>query len=212
MVRVLGAYYVVGDGAIRSLRGRRWRFGDIATAGNVAARSGRSLAEIVESYEKQRDWTRVAREVGMPPAQLYLALNAPRPVSIGYLDSGFSPSAETTPGDRPAAPETQRVAGARMEFVKLETDELIRRAIATYYALPAGTLRSLEARGWNLEPILVAGNLSVRSEASFAEIVALRDSGLDWPAVAQRLGVDPEEIFRPTISRRPSAPLDAGGR
>jgi hypothetical protein len=211
MVRVLGAYYVVGDPAIQSLRDRRWSFGDIATAGNVAARSRHSLSEIVRTYEERRDWTKVARAVGVPPAQIYMALNAPRAVQVGDLDSGLPvaevpiprpPEAPRNGGRRPDTAPTERVAGARMEFVRPEPGELLRRAIALYYALPPATLRSLEARGWELEEILVAGNLFVRSEASFSEIVAFRDLGRDWPAIARQIGVDVAEIYQPTIPRR----------
>jgi hypothetical protein len=213
MVRVLGSYYVVGDEAIQSLRDRRWNYGDIVTAGNVAARSNRTLGEIVWAYEEQRDWPKVARAVGVPPTQIYMALNGPRAVPTGDPEGGFIPSGENPLGYRQEPPRngrrrpdtapTERVAGARMEFVRPEPGELLHRAIATYYALPPGTVRYLEARGWELEEILVAGNLSVRSEASFAEIVALRDAGHQWNAIARHIGVDVGEIFQPTISRRP---------
>jgi hypothetical protein len=215
MVRVLGAYYVVGDDAVRALRRRAWSFGGIATAGNVAARSGRSLEQIARLYERDRNWARVAREVGISPNTLYLALNGPRAVASGNLTEEAGPGGEEGPAPEPApsarprvpgrGERGARVAGARSEFVSRRPAVLLRRAVATYYGLPDATLRSLEAQGWRLEEILIAGNLSVRSELSFEEILALRSVSRDWREVARRSGVRQAEIYEPTISRRVSA-------
>jgi hypothetical protein len=214
MVRALGAYYVVGDGAIDAMRRRSWSFAGIATAGNVAARSGRSLGEIARSYEQSRNWTRVAQEAGISPGTLYLALNGPRAVTAGDLEEdpdllapsepregSFSPSRRRTPAPN-GRNARERVAGARMEFVEPRPGVLLRRIIGTYYGLPDARLRSLEATGWTLAEILVAGNLSVRSEFSFEEILALRSRSRDWPEVARRSGVRQTEIYQPTIPRR----------
>jgi hypothetical protein len=214
MVRVLGAYYVVGDAAIQTLRARRWSFGDIATAGNLAARGGRTFAAVARLYERRRDWVRVAREMGVAPTKIYLALNGPRAVVIGDMEEQIPPVAGgterkredpwTLPGGFAPARPGQRVAGARMEFVRPEPATLLRRAVASYYVLPEMTLRELQARGWSLDHVVVAGNVGIRSELTFEEIVTLWESHRDWPEVARRAGVDPSEIYQPTVPRRPA--------
>jgi hypothetical protein len=90
----------------------------------------------------------------------------------------------------------------RTELVARQPATLLRRAVATYYGLPDGTLRWLESYGWNLGEILVAGNLSVRSELSFEEIAGLYHSRRDWRAVARQAGVRMAEIYQPTMTRR----------
>lgn len=321
MLRALGAYYVTGDAPIRELRARGWSFGDIATAGNLAVRSGRPLYQIARDYEDRHDWTMVARDVNVPAEDLYAAVNTPRYVMVrptleeeariaaaptagntelaavppapgtpetpataaapGTVETpgtpaapnaaappaaalapgtAVAPSAPATPATPEAAPppgtpaETapagaavppgaavapsaptapagtapeatvvpevgatpeagapipprslspaERVAASRLELAPRDQSEILRRAVSTYYALPASTVRELEARGWNLGDILVAGNLAHRSEATLEEIVALHDAGQDWNGVAGRIGVAPEDLYQPTAVRR----------
>jgi hypothetical protein len=300
MLRVLGAYYVTGDAPIRELRGRGWSFGDIATAGNLAARSGRPFYQIARAYEERRDWTMVASDVNVSTDEIYVAVNSPRYVMLrptpeeeariaaatpapgeayatavtpetvpgaaapdtavapgavappgtpGAPNAAVPPTAVTpgaanappaavTPGEgaTPVAPDTgatpgaatpgaalspegsavvgspmptrssltpvERVAASRLELAPRDQSAILRRAVATYYVLPASTVRDLEGRGWTLGDILVAGNLAYRSEATVEEIVALRDTGQDWSAIAGRIGVAPEDLYQPTMIRR----------
>jgi hypothetical protein len=309
MLRALGAYYVTGDAPIRELRARGWSFGDIATAGNLAVRSGRPLYQIARGYEDRHDWTLVASDVNVPADDLYAAVNTPRyvmvrptleeeariaaastagntelaavppapgtpetpatpaapnaaapPAAAPAPGTAVAPSAPTTPAtpEAPGTPGTpaetapagaavppgaavapsaptapagtapeatvvpevgttpeagasipprslspaERVAASRLELAPRDQSEILRRAVSTYYALPASTVRELEARGWNLGDILVAGNLAHRSEATLEEIVALHDAGQDWNGVAGRIGVAPEDLYQPTAIRR----------
>jgi hypothetical protein len=71
----------------------------------------------------------------------------------------------------------------------------------TIVSFAAGTVRELEARGWTLEEILVAGKLDHRSEVGFDEIVRLHHAGLDWPAIAARVGVPVEQLYQPHSRR-----------
>jgi hypothetical protein len=297
MLRVLGAYYVTGDAPIRELRSRGWSFGDIATAGNLAARSGRPLYEVARAYEERRDWTMVARDLNVPADDVYVAVNSSRyvmvrptpeeeaqiaaatpmpgesqiatatpvpeaPTGVAAPNTAVAPGTPVapsaaappptavTPGTpvAPAAPATpvtpdtratpattgtpdatapaagatptpeagaagspvpprsltpaERVAASRLELAPRDQSAILRRAVATYYALPASTVRELESRGWNMGDVLVAGNLAYRSEATFEEVVALHDAGQDWSAVAGRIGVAAEDLYQPTMIRR----------
>jgi hypothetical protein len=96
----------------------------------------------------------------------------------------------------------ERVASARLELAPTTSSALLRRAVAHYYALNPATIRDLEAQGWSLADVLVAGNLAHRSEATFEEVVALRQGGEQWPGIAERIGVAGEEVFMPTMARR----------
>jgi hypothetical protein len=218
MIRALSAYHVTGDTAFLELRRQGWSFADMAAAGNLAARSRRPLPRIVRAYEARRDWAAVAREVNVPPDAVYLALNAPRAVILTDMVAeqpaspvGARPRRGPAVGRAPQRPAAgrlrrpltpaERVAGARLELTPRNPAALLNRAVATYYALPPVTMRDLAARGWTLGDLLIAGNLAYRSEASFEEIVALRDAGQEWDAIAQRVGVDPEEMYQPAVPR-----------
>lgn len=253
MIRVLSAYYVTDEGAIRDMRARGWSFGDVATAGNLAARSQRPIYQVARMYEDRRDWTRVAQDLSVPSDDLYAAANAPRYVmvrptpeeesqmmasrmtaqaTVGTVPPGApaaataqagaatngatvqagaatngataQPGAVTTqPGASPVMlTPVERVASARLELMPREPNALLRHATATYYALPPSTVRELSARGWSMGDILIAGNLDYRSEATFEEVVALRDSGLEWSAVADRVGIAPDSLYQPPMQRR----------
>jgi hypothetical protein len=217
MIRALSAYHVTDDTAFLELRRQGWSFADMAAAGNLAARSRRPLPRIVRAYQARRDWAAVAREVNVPPDEVYLALNAPRaviltdvvaerPASPGGASPRRGPAVGRVPRRPAARPRrtltpAERVAGARLELTPRNPAALLTRAVATYYALPPVTMRELAARGWTLGDLLIAGNLAYRSEASFEEIVALRDAGQEWDTIAQRVGVAPEEMYQPAVPR-----------
>jgi lambda repressor-like predicted transcriptional regulator len=220
MIRALSAYHVTDDAVFGELRRQGWSFADMATAGNLAARSRHSLPQITRAYQARHNWAVVAREVNVPPDEIYRVLNAPRAVLL----TGAAEEAPVTPARRPdqrrgsqarrppqrpargqpsrvRAP-AERVAGARLELTPRTPAALLHRAVATYYALPPATMRGLEAGGWTLGDFLVAGNLTYRSEASFEEIAALRDAGQEWETIARQIGVAPEDLYRPASPRR----------
>jgi hypothetical protein len=96
----------------------------------------------------------------------------------------------------------ERVASARLELAPANSSPLLRRAVANYYVLHPATIRELEAQGWSLADVLVAGNLAHRSDASFDEVVALRQGGEEWRGIAERIGVASEDLYTPTMARR----------
>jgi hypothetical protein len=96
----------------------------------------------------------------------------------------------------------ERVASARLELAPANSSALLQRAVGQYYALPPATIRDLEAQGWSLADILVAGNLAHRSEATFEEVVALHQNGEDWRGIAERIGVPAEDLYAPTMANR----------
>jgi hypothetical protein len=221
MVRALSAYHVTDDTAFRELRHRGWSFADMAAAGNLAARSRRPLPQITRAYQARHNWAAVAREVNVPADEIYLVLNGPRAVILTEAadeeprtparrpdQRGGRPEArrapQRPPRGRPSRVRTpaERVAGARLELTPRSPAALLQRAVATYYALPPVTMRQLGAGGWTLGDFLVAGNLAYRSEASFEEIAALRDAGQEWDTIARQIGVAPEDLYRPALSRR----------
>jgi beta-lactam-binding protein with PASTA domain len=150
MVRALSDYLVVKDAS--NLRGRGWRYEDMATAGYLVRRSRprRSLDDVVQSYEEKRDWAAVATQGNV-----------------------------ALPGD----PAT-----------------VLRLALDNYPPI-AGRVRPLEASGWTLEDILVAGNLNVRFSYSWDEIIRLRAQGLDWDTIAGRKQVSGVELYQPHSAR-----------
>lgn len=220
MIRALSAYHVTDDAVFADLRRQGWSFADMAAAGNLAARSRRPLPQITRAYQARHNWAVVAREVNVPPDEIYLVLNAPRAVLLTEAaeeapltpapqpDQRGGSQARRTPQQpgrgQPSRVRTpaQRVAGARLELTPRTPAALLHRAVATYYALPPAAMRELEAGGWTLGDVLVAGNLTYRSEASFEEIVALRDAGQEWDAIARQVGVGPEDLYRPGVARR----------
>jgi hypothetical protein len=302
MTRALAAYFVTGDEMIGELRARGWEYGDIAAAGNLAARSRRPFSEVARIYEDRRDWTAVAREVNVAPEQVYVASNSPRyvmirptpqemermqiarqqeayrqtlaryqeavaryqaandpalaadrrlaeanaaapeqgqatapgtpaapPAAVPAAPDAARPDAAVPPAPVPPATERpdpnivldpsiteqpytstamtpiERVASARLELAPADSGALLRRAVAQYYALHPSTVRDLQAQGWSLADVLVAGNLAHRSEATLDEVIALRQSGEEWRAIAERIGVASEEIHEPTMVRRIAA-------
>ncbi len=85
-----------------------------------------------------------------------------------------------------------------------DPNTVLRDAAERYYVLGTGTVRELEARGWTLGDVLTAGNLEQRSNTSFWQIVALRESGRNWSQVATEIGVPAGDIYQPRSLRRAS--------
>jgi hypothetical protein len=142
-----------------------------------------------------------------PPAAATTA-TPQTPGAVTTAPATAVPGAVTTPQTAPVQPaprmmtHVERVAASRLETTPREPEMLLRRVVATYYALPHSTIRELESQGWTLNDILVAGNLAHRSEATFEEVAALRNAGNDWNAVSERIGVATETLHQPTLPRR----------
>jgi hypothetical protein len=110
--------------------------------------------------------------------------------SLEELTSGIAQRRDGTPLSLPNATPAP---GDVQEFLRL--------AIRNYYALPTEAVAELEARGWTIGDILVAGNLERRSHTGFWTIATWRDSGQEWSAIADRLGIAPSAIGQ--IAQRP---------
>jgi hypothetical protein len=144
-------------------------------------------------------------DAAVPPAPVPPATERPDPNIV------LDPSITEQPYTSTAMTPIERVASARLELAPADSGALLRRAVAQYYALHPSTVRDLQAQGWSLADVLVAGNLAHRSEATLDEVIALRQSGEEWRAIAERIGVASEEIYEPTMVRRIAAgyPLPA---
>jgi hypothetical protein len=175
------------------------------------------MARLEEAYQRTLEQYRQSLAQASPPTNGRIAEASPDaavPPPAAQADPNTPPPpAPTTPDPTRITTNYQsviitpseRVASARLELAPSTSSALLRRSVAHYYALPPSTIRELEAQGWSLSDILVAGNLSHRSEASFDEVVALRQGGEEWRGIAERIGVAPEELHMPTTARRVEA-------
>jgi len=68
MHQIIASYFGLSHQQVMDLAARGYTYEDIATAANVAARSGRPLADVVAMHDRNMSWTDVAQQVGIPTA------------------------------------------------------------------------------------------------------------------------------------------------
>lgn len=68
MHQILASYFGLSHQDVMDLAARGYTYEDIATAANIAARSGRTLADVTAMHDRNMGWTDVAQQVGVPVA------------------------------------------------------------------------------------------------------------------------------------------------
>ena len=92
--------------------------------------------------------------------------------------------------------------GAEMPTAREFTpsEHLMHSVIAGYFGLTHQQVMDLASRGYSYEEIATAANIAARSGRPLAEVVAMRDQHMEWPAIATHYSVTEVDIYRPTAT------------
>jgi DNA-binding CsgD family transcriptional regulator len=69
--------------------------------------------------------------------------------------------------------------------------------IASHFGLTHQQVMDLHARGYSYEDIATAANLAARSGRPLADVVAMRDRQMEWPAIASSYSLTEADVSRP---------------
>jgi len=78
-----------------------------------------------------------------------------------------------------------------------QSEHLMHHIIAAHFGLTHEQVMDLHARGYSYEDIATAANISARSGRPLADVVAMRDRRMEWPAIASQTGVAEMDYQRP---------------
>jgi hypothetical protein len=74
---------------------------------------------------------------------------------------------------------------------------MMHHILASHFGLTHQQVMDLHGRGYSYEDIATAANIAVRSGRPLADVTALRDQRMEWPAIASQLGVATADVQRP---------------
>lgn len=100
MHQIIASYFGLSHQEVMDLAARGYTYEDIATAANIAARSGRPLTDVAAMHDRNMGWTDVAQQVGVPVADYnrpYYHYTGPEPVMYEervYVETVGIPTAD----------------------------------------------------------------------------------------------------------------------
>lgn len=87
---VIASYFGLSHTEVMDLNGRGYSYEDIATAANVAARSGHPIADVIAMHDRGMDWTQIASQLNVSADDIYR--------SVQPVESRVAAARETMPG------------------------------------------------------------------------------------------------------------------
>jgi hypothetical protein len=143
MHHIIASHYGLTHQQVMDLHGRGYSYEDIATAANIAARSGRPLTDVIAMRDRRMEWPAIASSYGMSEADLY------RP-----------------PASRVAGARTEMMAG-QSNYALPNTDIDWSRT----YELTPLEMKRLRAKGLRDREIFVAANAAAMTGRPVDEFV-----------------------------------------
>jgi hypothetical protein len=169
MHEILATQFGLTHPQVMDLHGKGYRYEEIATAANIAARSGRPLAEIVAMRDRNMEWTAIASQCGVAEADMY------RP-SLRVA------GARSMMGSMPMA-GASRYAMANMEI------DWARR-----YELTPHEMTRLRAKGLSDAEIYAAANAATLSGRRVDDVVQMIFRGMTKEQIAKELNLSPTSL------------------
>jgi DNA-binding NarL/FixJ family response regulator len=165
MHHVIASHFGLTHQQVMDLHGRGYSYEDIATAANIASRSGRSLSDVVAMRDRPMEWPAIASQYGMAEADIYRGM--PMRVAGARATMG-SPA---SPGSSPYAAANTEVNWSRA------------------YELTPAEMKRLRAKGLKDREIYLAANTATLSGRPVDDIVQMIFRGMTAPMIAEDLNL-----------------------
>jgi len=177
MHSVLASYFGLTHQQVMDLHGRGYGYEDIATAANLAARSGRPLTDVIAMRDQRMEWIAIASQYGVAEADIYnpyVRVAADRS-TMGSASPGGGAMAGRS---NYAMPNTNIDWSRRYELTPLE-------------------MKRLRAKGLTDKEIYVVANAAALSGRDVDDIVQMIFRG--WPVaqIAQELNLSVTSLTEP---------------
>jgi hypothetical protein len=170
---VIASYYGISHEQVMDLHARGYTYEDIATAANLAARSGRPLTDVVAKRDQSMEWTTIATSYSIAEADV----------------------------NRPYRPAETRVAGARAEMspgmaggsssyaMPISNIDWSRR-----YELTPLEMKRLRAKGLTDKEVYVVANAAALTGRPVDAFVDMIFRGATLEQIASEYNLNPDTL------------------
>ena len=168
-IEIAGEFFGIDSSLILNYRQGGFRLEDIVTALFFSGDSQRSLNSILVLRKGEKDWSRVATRLGVPPNAhgMQMALTHGKGKKVGLR--------------KKLAPEGDIFISFISDYYKIEMDRLW-----LYFE-----------RGFTINDILLAVNLGTHHAIRFELLLQDRERGLDWFTILRERNIKEERLFLP---------------
>jgi DNA-binding CsgD family transcriptional regulator len=175
MHNILASHFGLTHQQVMDLHGRGYSYEDIATAANIAARSGRPLSDVIAMRDRRMEWPAIGSQYGVVEVDIYRVM----PMRVA--------------GARTTMSET--VTAGQSRYAMPKTDINWSRA----YELTPAEMKRLRAKGLRDSEIFVAANAAALSGRPVDDIVQMifRGQTADQIAREMNLSVDSLDNVKP---------------
>jgi len=170
-IEIAGEFFGIDSSLILNYRQGGFRLEDIVTALFFSGDSQRSLNSILVLRKGEKDWSRVATRLGVPPNAhgMQMALTHGKGKKVGLKK-------------------------------KLATEpegDIFISFISDYYKIEMDRLWLYSERGFTINDILLAVNLATLHGIRFEALLQDRERGLDWFMILRERNIKEERLFLP---------------
>ncbi len=168
-MEITGEFFGIDSRLILNYHQRGFRPEDIVTALFFSGDSQRPLNSILVLRKGEKDWSRVATILGVPPNAhgMQMALTHGKGKKVGLR--------------KKLAPE----------------GDIFISFISDYYKIDMDRLRLYFERGFTINDILLAVNLGTHHGIRFESLLRDREKGLDWFTILRERNIKEERLFLP---------------